>query len=143
MITPYWAGRNKLIADEFLQPNKSILDLGCGSKNLLKFYSPIKYLGVDGIGEADIIVDLNSNFILPSGWDYAVNSGILEYLNNIEKYFVNIRGLATEFVFTWWTGTGYGRMSHSQIETLISKYFCITHEKYWSPVQKVYKCFKI
>ena len=79
LSNPHWEDRNKIIADMML-PNKKVIDLGCGAKNLLKFYNAKKYLGVDGIPSADLVVDLDGNFELPDGWDYAVNSGILEFV---------------------------------------------------------------
>jgi hypothetical protein len=141
--TPYWEGRNKMIAEEFLEPDKSVLDLGCGSKILLRYYSPSRYLGVDGFDSADLNLDLNQDFVLPSGWDYAVNSGILEYLDNVENYLVKIKGLANEYIFTWWTGRGYGRMSHDRFESVISKNYVILKSKHWGPVQKIYKCTEL
>ena len=39
---------NKVIAENLL-PNKSVLDLGGGAANLLKYYSPTDYMCVDGM----------------------------------------------------------------------------------------------
>ena len=55
---PHWEHRNRIIS-EIMLPNKTVIDLGCGAKNLLKFYTPTKYLGVDGIPSADLTLDLN------------------------------------------------------------------------------------
>ena len=88
---PPWRLRNKVIAENLL-PNKSVLDLGGGAANLLKYYSPTDYMCVDGMDmpEVDKKLDLNTDYQkkLPNNWDYAVNSGILEYVYNIELYLI-------------------------------------------------------
>jgi hypothetical protein len=143
LITPYWTARNKLISTEFLEPNKTVIDFGCGERDLLKYYSSSKYLGIDVIDSADIILNLNSRYTLDPGWDYAVNSGILEFLDNFENHFLNLKGLATEYIFTWWSGYGYGNLPHSKFEKILSKYYRIDKEINWGPVQKLYKCSDI
>ena len=139
---PPWQHRNKIIA-EMMRPNSSVLDLGCGAKNLLKFYKPSKYLGVDGIDYADLVVDLNSDFQLPSGWDYAVNSGILEFVVRPDLYLEKIKGVSREYFFSWWRGSGWGRLSFSEIERLISKNYQIVETKQMGKVNRLYKCVNI
>jgi hypothetical protein len=138
---PYWRKRNEKIANELLIPNRSVLDLGCGAKNLLNYYSPSRYLGVDGgSNEADILVDLDTDFNLPSGWDYVVNSGILEYLFNIDSYLAKIQHLGNEYIFTWWQGEGFGRAPAERIKNdYIKKYYIIDKELNWGN-QKIWKC---
>jgi 2-polyprenyl-3-methyl-5-hydroxy-6-metoxy-1,4-benzoquinol methylase len=140
LIAPHWNGRNKLIVDQFLEPNKSILDLGCGAKPILKMYAPSNYLGVDGLPTADRVIDLNSDFTLPAGWDYVLCSGIFEHINLPNKLLKKVRGLGNEYIFTWWTGIGYGRMPHSAMEDLIRQDYKIIKESNWGAVQKIYKC---
>ena len=136
---PPWEHRNRLISKMML-PNKTVVDLGCGSKNLLKFYTPTKYLGVDGIPSADLIMDLNTNFTLPTGWDYAVNSGILEFVIRPDLYLEKIKNISNEYFFSWWRGAGWGRMSFSEIEKLISINYTITDIREMGLVNRVYKC---
>lgn len=138
--TPHWNGRNKLIVEKFLEKDKSILEIGCGAKPILKLYSPTKYLGVDGLPIADLTVDLNSNFKLPAGWDYVICSGIFEHIDFPDQLLKKVKGLGNEYIFTWWTGIGYGRMPHSQMENLIQQDYLIIKELPWGPVQKIYKC---
>lgn len=133
-----WAERNKIIASHLL-PNKTVLDLGCGGKDFLNHYTPLDYCGVDGLDTADIVLDLNGNFTLPGGWDYVINSGILEYLDNIENYFQKIKPLGSEFIFTWWPKTGTNRISQDQFKILLSLYFTILKEDTWGD-QKIYFC---
>ena len=137
---PHWTRRNKLIGEEILLPNKSVLDLGCGAKDLLKYYHPSTYLGVDIAETADLIVNFDEEFELPGGWDYIVNSGILEYVDNLDRYLEKISKLGNEYIFTWWQGIGYGRMSIDRVkEEFIKKYYKIEYETRWGP-QMVVRC---
>lgn len=138
---PYWRKRNEKIANELMIPNRSVLDLGCGAKNLLNYYTPSQYFGVDGgAKEADMILDLDTDFVLPAGWDYVVNSGILEYLFDIDAYLKKIQHLGNEYIFTWWQGEGWGRAPAEMIKTeLIEKYYVVNVELVWGN-QKIWKC---
>lgn len=139
MISPHWEHRNKLIS-EMMLPNKSVIDLGCGAKNLLKFYTPSSYLGVDGIPSADLRINLNSDFMLPTGWDYAVNSGILEFVIRPDLYLEKIKKVSKEYFFSWWRGIGWGRMHFTAIEELISNNYIILDVKEIGLVNRLYKC---
>ena len=139
LANPHWQDRNKMIAEK-MRPNSSVLDLGCGAKNLLKFYKPSKYLGVDGVVSADLIVDLNSDFHLPIGWDYAVNSGILEFVVRPDLYLEKIKGVSQEYFFSWWRGSGWGRLPFDDIEKLISKNYQIIETREMGLVNRIYKC---
>lgn len=138
---PYWRKRNEKIANELMIPNRSVLDLGCGAKNLLNYYTPSSYLGVDGgAKEADMILDLDTDFVLPTGWNYVVNSGILEYLFDIDRYLKKIKSLGNEYIFTWWSGECWGRPPPEKIKNeLIEKYYIINVELDWGN-QKIWKC---
>ncbi len=128
---------------EMMRPNSTVLDLGCGAKNLLKFYKPSKYLGVDGVATADLVLDLNTDFQLPSGWDYAVNSGILEFVVRPDLYLEKIKGLSNEYFFSWWRGAGWGRLPFDDIEQLISKNYIILETKEMGLVNKLYRCINV
>jgi hypothetical protein len=142
LSNPHWQYRNKMIA-EMMRPNSTVLDLGCGAKNLLKFYKPSKYLGVDGVATADLVLDLNTDFQLPSGWDYAVNSGILEFVVRPDLYLEKIKGLSNEYFFSWWRGAGWGRLPFDDIEQLISKNYIILETKEMGLVNKLYRCINV
>lgn len=135
---PHWTKRNKTIAN-MLPLNKSVLDLGCGTKDFLKYYSPKKYLGVDIVPYADLIKDLNQDLNIETGWDYVINSGILEYIEDPEDYIQKIKYLGTEFIFTWYQGQGLGRPSNNVIKNIIEKDYSITLEVNWGS-QKIYLC---
>lgn len=142
LSNPHWQYRNKMIA-EMMRPNSTVLDLGCGAKNLLKFYKPSKYLGVDGVATADLVLDLNTDFQLPSGWDYAVNSGILEFVVRPDLYLEKIKGISNEYFFSWWRGSGWGRLQFDDIEQLISKNYTIIETKEMGLVNKLYRCVNV
>lgn len=141
---PHWAPRNKMIANEFLDPFKSVLDLGCGAKNLLKFYHPQEYLGLDGydIPEVDMVVDLDTEFQhnIKSGWDYCVNSGVLEYVENFRALLKRQKELAKEYIFTWDRMPGWGRLPFEEVEKIISEDYEIIKKKNWGKNQRVWKC---
>ena len=137
---PHWTNRNKLIGETMMDPNKTVLDLGCGAKDLLRYYTPTRYLGVDIAVTADIQINFDNDFELPAGWDYVVNSGILEYIDDPAKYLKRISTLGNEYIFTWWPGIGQGRMTNERMkEEFIQQYYDIVYETYWGP-QLVVKC---
>jgi len=136
---PHWEDRNKLIASMMI-PNKSVIDLGCGTKNLLKFYTPCEYLGVDGIPSADLVLDLDSNFVLPGNWDYVVNSGILEFVVRPDLYLEKIKTVGNEYFFSWWRGPGRGQMSFDDLEKLISNNYKIIETHKMGLVNRIYRC---
>lgn len=138
---PPWRLRNKTIAENFLEPNRSVLDLGCGAKNLLKYYKPSEYLGIDGMPTGDREVDLDGDFHLDltDGWDYAVNSGIIEYVQFPEQYLIKQKGLAKEFIFTWWQGKGSGRMNNDSMQKLIEETYEVIYKEPWGS-QMIFKC---
>lgn len=136
---PHWEDRNRIIS-EMMEPNKTVIDLGCGAKNLLKFYTPSRYLGVDGLPSADLVVDLDSNFELPGHWDYAVNSGILEFVIRPDLYLEKIKTISQDYFFSWWRGPGWGRMPFDALETLISKNYKIVEIREMGLVNRIYKC---
>jgi hypothetical protein len=138
---PPWRFRNKTIAEKFLEPNKTVLDLGCGAKNLLQYYKPSKYLGIDGMPLGDIQLDLDKDFHLQikPGWDYCVNSGILEYVDFPEKFLIKQKTLAKEYIFTWWQGTTHGRMNNDAMQQLIEINYQIIYKEPWGS-QMIFKC---
>lgn len=142
MISPHWEWRNQLIGN-MLMPKKTVIDLGCGARNLLKYYEPAEYLGVDGIPSADLILDLDNDFKLPGHWDYAINSGILEFVIRPDLYLEKIKTIADEYIFSWWRGPGWGRMQFNQLESLISSNYKIIEIREVGLVNKVYRCKSI
>jgi SAM-dependent methyltransferase len=136
---PHWTLRNKKIAEN-LEPNKTILDLGCGAKDLLKYYQSTKYLGVDIIPGSDLCIDLNNDFHIEGEWNYVISSGILEYLDNPEKFIKKIKFLGNKFIFTWYQGEGFGRPSNEIIRNIIKEDYIIQKEINWGS-QKIFICY--
>lgn len=104
VLNPRWSGRNKKVST-FIEDNSSVLDLGCGAKDLLKYIKPIKYIGIDYYTNdyADIKLDFNDNFNLPGGpWDYIVCSGLLEYLKDADNFLNNIKNKSKTVIITYW-----------------------------------------
>lgn len=101
-LNPSWTGRNKVIAGN-INNNSSVLDLGCGHKDLLNYITPRNYLGLDFNNIADIEVNFNEDFNLPEGdWDYIVCSGLLEYLVDIPKFIKKIKGKSKNYIVSYW-----------------------------------------
>ncbi len=87
-----WSDRNNFIKD-YIPDNVSIVDFGCGNKEILDFCNPTKYLGIDITNDADLKIDLNNTFSLNETYDLGLLLGVLEYvkdpsftLNNVKKY---------------------------------------------------------
>lgn len=146
LINPSWTSRNKLIAS-MIPKDQSILDLGCGAKDFLNYYTPKKYLGVDCVDTADIKCDLNSNLDLPSGWDYVINSGILEYLDDIPAYLKKVSKFGSVYIFTWHPSKAKWSpnkpvISHEDFKNIISIDYNIVETNVWTK-QIVIKCTPI
>lgn len=142
LTKPPWTLRNKLIAEQ-LDKGKSILDIGGGAGDLKKYYTPSRYLNVDGMpmDQVDLKLDLNEEYQLQiePGWDYAVNSGILEWVSHVDKFLYKQRSLASEYIFTWHIEPMWGRMSFDSIESIIKDNYTIIDTIPWGS-QNIYKC---
>ena len=84
-----WRVRNKEILKLIKGFNGSILDLGCGDKDILNFFVPRKgvvvtdYMGLDRVNTADIVTDFNKETVkLNKKYDLGLAIGVLEYLEN-------------------------------------------------------------
>lgn len=97
-MIPIWTERNKWIKDSI--PNdKSIIDWGCGNKDILRYINPPKYLGIDCISDADIIVDLNKEIpIINEKYNVGLVLGLLEYLDNPQEFLNSIKSTADIFL---------------------------------------------
>lgn len=142
LTKPPWTLRNKLIAEQLL-PNKSVIDIGGGAADFKKYYTPSKYLNVDGMPmeKVDLILDLNQDYDtqLETGWDYAVNSGILEWVTRVDEFLYKQRNLADQYIFTWHIEPMWGRMSFERIESIIKDNYTIIDTVPWGS-QNIYRC---
>ena len=84
-----WRVRNKEITKLIKGFNGSVLDLGCGDKDILNYFVPrkgvhvTKYVGLDRVDTADIVTDFNKEIVpLKDEYDLGLAIGLLEYLEN-------------------------------------------------------------
>jgi hypothetical protein len=100
---PGWSKRNKKIAT-FIEHDKSVLDLGCGARDLLKYITPSRYTGIDYNSEyADLTINFNQHFTLPPGlWNYVIVSGVLEYLHDANHFLKQIKNAGETYIITMW-----------------------------------------
>ena len=84
-----WRKRNKDITKLLTPFRGSVLDIGCGDKDILNFFTLKKdifiteYLGIDRVDTADIVIDLNKEVVpLTKVYDLGLFIGVLEYLDD-------------------------------------------------------------
>lgn len=92
-----WSDRWAFVKD-YIPTNVSIVDFGCGNKESLDYITPTRYLGVDRLPSADLVADLNSDFVLDDKFDVALLLGVLEYVKNPEHTLNNIVSNADHFI---------------------------------------------
>lgn len=98
MTPPVWTERNLWIR-EFIPNNKSIIDWGCGDKDILRYISPPKYLGIDKSELADIQVDFNLYIPdIEEKYDVGLVLGVLEYLDNPNIFLRSVKPTADRFL---------------------------------------------
>jgi hypothetical protein len=91
-----WYERNAFVKD-FI-PSGSIVDFGCGQREILDFVAPTEYLGIDCNEHADIYHDLNDSLVLDKQYDVGLWLGVLEYLNDPAKSVRNQKDYAKQFI---------------------------------------------
>jgi 2-polyprenyl-3-methyl-5-hydroxy-6-metoxy-1,4-benzoquinol methylase len=97
-MIPVWTERNLWVRD-FIPENSSVIDWGCGKKDILRYYTPKEYLGIDIDPNADIIADFNQEIPKISGkYDVGLALGVLEYLEDYENFLKNISDSANVFL---------------------------------------------
>ena len=89
---PSWQSRNDVVVS-LIPSGSSVLDVGCGNRDIEKLLNGTsKYQGLDCVGDATntIIVDFNkvdaTQVHLATHYDYAVCSGVLEYIENAKTF---------------------------------------------------------
>ena len=92
-----WSQRNTFVKD-YIPENVSIVDFGCGNKEILDFCSPLEYLGVDLVDDADLKLDLNMPIELDKIFDVGLLLGVLEYVDNPDFTLSNIKKFAKKFI---------------------------------------------
>lgn len=132
-----WSDRFLFLKD-LIPNNITIVDFGCGNKQILDYCSPKEYLGIDLNDQADVKIDLNQDFSLEKKYDLGLILGLLEHLENPERTLKNCLKFADKFIIL----TSNAKMKSSwrckfskdEIETLLKKYFktvtCSTYGRY-------------
>ena len=92
-----WSERN-LFVKQFIKDGISIVDYGCGHKDILQVCKPSDYLGIDITEGADLNLNLNSDFTLDRKFDLGLVLGVLEYVDNPSYTLSNIKKYATEVI---------------------------------------------
>jgi len=122
-----WSDRWAFVKD-YIPNNVSIIDFGCGNKESLDYTKPTRYLGVDRLPGADLVADLDSNFVIDEKFDVALLLGVLEYVNNPEHTLNNIVPCADHFVVLSLTAKKpkaewQRAFTEQSIDQLLQKYF--------------------
>ena len=92
-----WSSRN-LFVKNYIPENISIVDFGCGNKEILDFCNPSEYLGIDITDAADLKIDLNSKFDLNKIFDIGLLLGVLEYVEDPNFTLTNVKKFAKKFI---------------------------------------------
>lgn len=124
-MIPVWTERNIWVKN-FIPDNSSVIDWGCGDKDILRYISPSKYIGIDINPKADIIADFNIKVPkLFSTYDIGLVLGVLEYLNDPEYFLRSIKPTANKFLILTLPSLIKPSWKQSftdrQIESLLSK----------------------
>ena len=97
-MPPVWSERNLWIR-EFIPNNSSIIDWGCGDKDILRYISPSQYLGIDQNPLADIQEDFNKSIpVIDAVYDIGLILGVLEYLDNPKIFLQSVKPTAKQFL---------------------------------------------
>ena len=92
-----WSDRWAFVKD-YIPNNVSIVDFGCGNREVLDYVTPSRYLGVDRVDTADIVADLDQPLQIDDTFDLGLLLGVLEYLEDPERTLNNVVSYASEFV---------------------------------------------
>jgi hypothetical protein len=103
-LSPDWDDRNKQIA-LLIPPGASVLEFGAG-RMTLRHYLPegCTYTPSDLVdrGHATIVCDLNASYLPPfPRQEVVVFSGVLEYLNDVERVIQHLRAVTNCFVISY------------------------------------------
>lgn len=97
-MIPTWSERNNWVKN-FIPDNTSIVDWGCGDKDILRYIKPSKYTGIDQNESADFQADFDIEVpVLFSKYDIGLVLGVLEYLHDPEYFLRSIKPSADTFI---------------------------------------------
>ncbi len=132
-----WSDRF-LFLEKYIPKNVSIVDFGCGNKQILDYCCPREYLGIDLCEDADLKIDLNSEFTLEKNYDLGLILGVLEHVRDPERTLSNCSRYAEKFIvltsLAKMKAEWFNSFDESKIKNLLKKYFknvnCYTHSRY-------------
>jgi len=132
-----WSDRF-LFLEKYIPDNVSIVDFGCGNKQILDYCFPTEYLGIDILETADLKIDLNDAFSLDKQFDVGLILGLLEHVENPEFTLQQCIRYADTFVVLTSTAKmkseWKNQFNKTSIELLLRKYFknvnCYQYPRY-------------
>ena len=92
-----WSSRWEFVKN-YIPDDISIVDFGCGNREVLDYIKPAKYVGIDRCADADIVADLDQPLHLNEQFDLGLLLGVLEYLEDPRRTLNNIVGYAESFI---------------------------------------------
>ena len=93
-----YANRN-IILKKYNLDGCSIIDYGCGDKDILNFIKPFRYVGVDKNPNADIVIDFDKEKVkIQDQFDVAIMLGLLEWLERPFDFLNQIKTTADRFI---------------------------------------------
>ena len=92
-----WSDRWDFVKN-YIPDKVSIVDFGCGNREVLDYIVPQMYLGIDRCDTADLVADLDQPLSLDKKFDLALLLGVLEYVKDPEFTLSNIVSTADCFV---------------------------------------------
>jgi len=121
-------GDRLIFLEKYLPNGKTVVDFGCGNKEILDYFSPSTYLGIDIDNPlADMQHDLNYNLDLKDRYEYGLIIGVLEYLVDPDKTLNNIKNYADNFLILVSVAPKKDQWKNSftkeSIETLVKRHF--------------------
>jgi SAM-dependent methyltransferase len=122
-----WGDRLEFLK-KYLPSDKSVVDFGCGNKEVLDYFSPSNYFGIDKYSShADLVADLDNELSLTNHFDVGLVLGVLEYLDNPEFTIKNIKKFADKFYILVSVAPKKDQWKQSftkeSIEEMLKKYF--------------------
>jgi hypothetical protein len=76
----------------------TVVDFGCGNQEILNFYKPKEYLGIDKIPNAMMNLNLDIDDIKIKNYDVGLLLGVLEYVDNPDIVLNKIKNFANMFL---------------------------------------------
>lgn len=88
MINP-WSDRWQWVKT-YIPNNISIVDFGCGNREVLEHIQPSQYLGIDLVSTADVMADIDTPLQFDQRFDLALLLGVLEYVYDPDEVMRNV-----------------------------------------------------